>query len=86
LGIGWAVILIGSWIASGVIPDLRLAMIAGAVLLVVAALSIREILKLGVMDNRHKALIIGGLVFMMLAPFARLMMHFVFEVDMRWAQ
>ena len=86
LAVSWTVLLIGSWIACGVIPNLGLAMLAGATLVAVGALAIREILKVNVFDNKQKAASIGGLVFMMFAPFARLILHFVFHVETGWPQ
>ena len=86
LAVSWTVLLIGSWIACGVIPNLGLAMLAGATLVAVGAFAIREILKVNVFDNKQKAASIGGLVFMMFAPFARLILHFVFHVETGWPQ
>jgi len=84
IGAGWSILLIGSWIATGVVPDMRLAMLAGVVLLATAAFTMREISKLGVADSRQKAATVGGLALLMLAPFARLVLHFVFKTDVQW--
>ncbi len=58
--------------------------LAGVVLLVLVSYSIREALKVQVIDNQSKATAIGSLVFLMLAPFARLALHFVFHVSLSW--
>ena len=84
IAVSWTVLLLGSWLACGIIPNLGLAMVAGATVLAVGAFAIREILKVNVFDNKQKAASIGGLVFMMLAPFARLILHFVFHVETGW--
>ncbi|HEY0469653.1 MAG TPA: hypothetical protein VGC79_35930 [Polyangiaceae bacterium] len=82
----WTALLLGSWLGTGLIPDLRWAMVAGVVLLAVASFSIRETLKLQVVDNKYKATAIRGLCFLMLAPFARLLLHFAFHVDLPWSR
>jgi hypothetical protein len=83
VAIGWAVLLCGSWIACGVIPDVRRAMIPGAVLLVVGTLTIRETLKAKLADRRQKAATIGLLAFIMFAPFGRLLLALMYSAMSR---
>jgi hypothetical protein len=83
LGIGVAVLLSGSWIACGVIPDLRIAMIPGAVVVVVGAWAMRETLKSRVADRKQKARIIGLFALMMFAPFARLLLALMYSAMSR---
>ena len=86
LSVGWSSLLLGSWLATGLLPDLTWAMLAGALLLIAGAFGIREMLKTQGFDNQVKATTIRGLVFLMLAPFARLALHFVFHVDLPWSR
>lgn len=55
LGILWTVILLGSWVASAAIPDIRFALAAGVVLLATVALLMRRVLQQKAVDNRFKA-------------------------------
>lgn len=75
--VAWTVLLIGSWIGTGLIPDVRLAMISGLVLLLVGGLTIRNVLRMTFADNRTKARMVAVVSFMLVAPFARLALHFV---------
>ena len=84
VAVSWTIVLLGSWLASGMIPDIRLAMVAGVVLLAVGAVTMRETIKLTVMENKTKAAIFWGLCFMMLTPFARLLLFLAFHVNPRW--
>jgi hypothetical protein len=85
LGFLWSAVLLGCWIGTGVIPDIRLAMLSGAVLLAAVGFVIREILAQRVVANERKAAVVGGLFLFMLAPVARLVLHFVYGVDPRWS-
>ena len=84
LGVGWSVLLMGAWFGTGMIPDIRLAMLAALVLFAAAGISIREILALKVTENKHKATLLGGLALLLVAPFARLFLHFVYHADPVW--
>ena len=86
LSVAWSTLLLGSWLATGLLADLTWAMLAGAVLLLVGALGIREMLKVQGYDNKVKASTIRGLAFLMLAPFARLALHFLFHVELPWSR
>ena len=55
LGILRTVILLGSWVASAAIPDIRFALAAGVVLLATVALLMRRVLQQKAVDNRFKA-------------------------------
>jgi hypothetical protein len=83
LGIGVAVLLSGSWIACGVIPDLGIAMIPGAVVVVVGAWAMRETLKSRVADRKQKARIVGLFALMMFAPFGRLLLALMYSAMSR---
>jgi hypothetical protein len=76
-GIAMTAVLLGSWIGCGVIPDIRLAMVSGAILLVTVGFVIREISRLQIADNKTKARMLASMVIFVLAPFARLVLHFV---------
>ena len=62
----------------------RTAYTLAAVLFVVAASLIRETLKLRVVENRQKAALVSGFGFLVLAPLARLMLHYVYHTDPVW--
>lgn len=84
LGALWSAVLLGCWFGTGLIPDIRLAMLAGAVLLVVVGFLIREILAQKIIAKERKAALVAGMCMVMLAPFARLMLHLVYHVGPRW--
>jgi hypothetical protein len=84
LGMLWSAVLLGCWLGTGIIPDIRLAMLSGAVLLVAVGFLIREILKQKIVANERKAALVAGMFMFMLAPFARLLLHLVYHVDPRW--
>jgi hypothetical protein len=82
--IGWTVLTIGSWIGTGVLRDIRLAMISGAVLFAVTGIAIRETLKTKIADSRSKASAIRAMAFLLLAPIARLILYFCFHMNIGW--
>jgi hypothetical protein len=84
--LGWTLLMLSLWVATGMLPQFWLGMLAGAALLVVASLSLRATLKLQVFDNKYKARAVGALGFFMLAPFARALLHFGFGMDVVWPQ
>jgi hypothetical protein len=59
-------------------------MLSGAVLVLVGGLTIRETLHTKVADNRTKAVGLGSICFMLLAPIARLILYFGFHVNFGW--
>ncbi len=77
----WTVLLLGSWIATGTISDIRWAMAAGAVLWVVASISIRETLRSHIVTPRDKVFSVLVLVLFMLAPLARLGLNMLTQGD-----
>jgi hypothetical protein len=86
---GWTLLVLSLWLASGVASELWVAMAAGVALWVAGAISIRETLKLGFVDNQYKARVVGVLCFFMLAPLGRLTLQLVFGmkvpgIEMPW--
>ena len=53
LGTLWSAVLLGCWLGTGIIPDIRLAMLSGGVLLVTVGFLIREIPR--AKDRRQRA-------------------------------
>jgi hypothetical protein len=73
-GIGLGLLMVGAWFATG-LPDIRLAMLAGAVSAACCLFIIREVAKSVSIARRTKAAIIGGMILMMLSPVARLLLY-----------
>jgi len=84
LQLAWMLCLIGLWLASGMLPNIWLALLAGAALIVCACFSIRETLRLESLANNHKARVVLMLGFFMLAPFARAILYFGFGMGGKW--
>jgi hypothetical protein len=82
--IGWSTVLVGSWVGTGVLRDIRLAMVSGAVLVAAAVVVIRETLDSKVADNKTKARAIGAAGFLLLAPIARLILYLGFHMNTGW--
>jgi hypothetical protein len=82
--LGWTLLLLTLWLASGLVREPWLAALAGTGLWVVCAISIRATLKLRLADNQYKARALGALGFFMLAPLARLALHAIFGKDLPW--
>jgi hypothetical protein len=73
--IGWTVLYTAAFLAATRLPDLRPALAAGLVLVVMSAIALRNTLRTPLLDSRTRSATIGGLVMMMLAPLARLILH-----------
>jgi len=80
--LGWTLLLLSLWLASGLVRDPWLAALAGVGLWIVCAISIRATLKLGFVDNQYKARALGALCFFMLAPLARLTLQLIFGMEL----
>jgi hypothetical protein len=77
LGFAWGGTLLVSLLATLLIRELLWAMVAGAVLVVVAGLLIRELRKSQSLSKEHKASLTRLIARFMLAPLLRLAIHFV---------
>lgn len=73
----WTLLLLGLWLATGLVRDVRLALLAGAGLWIVGGISIRETLRLGILDRRYRGRVLGLLGFFMLSPLARLLSYWL---------
>ena len=73
----WTLLLLGLWLATGLLPDVRLALLAGVGLWVVGGISIRETLRLGIPDRRYRRRVLGLLGFLLLSPLARLLSSWI---------
>jgi hypothetical protein len=69
----WTLLLLGLWLATGLVRDMRMALLAGAGLWLVGGISIRETLRLGIPDRAYRRRVLGLLVFFLLSPLARLL-------------
>ena len=77
-------VLLGLWLGSGFIADIRLALAVGAALIVLGAFCMLQTLRLRVIDNGSKARALGVLSFFMLSPIARAILHFGFHMEVKW--
>jgi hypothetical protein len=75
----FAIAVIGSWIATGRIQDIRLAMLPGTILWILCLWSISAIRKIEGCNSKQKAIMMGTAVFMMLAPLGRLALYFMMK-------
>jgi hypothetical protein len=69
----WTLLLLGLWLATGLVQDVRLALLAGVGLWIVGGISIREALRLGILDRSYRRRVLGLLGFLLLSPLARLL-------------
>jgi len=79
--LAWTLLLLGLWLATGLVRDLRLALLAGVGLWIVGGISVRETLRLGILDRRYRRRVLGLLGFFMLSPLARLLLSWM---GMQW--
>lgn len=75
--LGWliAILQLGLWIATGLLPDVRHAVVAGALLVALTIGLLRSTWKNPNVTRQAKRAIAGVMIFVMLAPFARVALH-----------
>jgi hypothetical protein len=82
--LGSALLLPVLWLGSGFIPNIYLALAVGAVLIVLGTIRIVSVARLPIVGVDRKVRFIGALLFMMLSPFARAILHFGFHMEVKW--
>jgi hypothetical protein len=73
----WTLLLLGLWLATGLLRDVPLALLAGVGLWIVGGISIRETLRSGILDRRYRRRVLGLLGFFLLSPLARPLSYWV---------
>ena len=72
----WSAAMLGAWLAAGLMPNMIIAGAAGVALIVMGSISLTNVLKMKTLSNRYKASALATLGLFMLAPVARLVLHF----------
>src|SRR3954468_9733075 len=70
----WSIGLVGAWIATGALPDIRFAMVAGVILVAMTIVTLREVRRSKAINDRMRGTSTALLCMMLLAPFARLLL------------
>ena len=76
----WSGTLLGAWLATGFVRNIALASVAGIVVLVMGSLTLKTILANKTVSNRQKASAVLSMGMFMMAPVARWVLHFWFNI------
>jgi hypothetical protein len=75
--ISFSIGLLGAWVATGIVPDMTIATLAGVALVAMCSVVLRSILRSKTLNNRYKASAVLSLGMFMLAPVARWVLYFM---------